>query len=288
MSINHNKLITIFIDGDKNGFNTKNSIDRFKKKIKLNNDLNLDELIKEFIKNDYNLEIIEKNDELIKFNITKKEIIKEDINNARQELRNKLKNMIKSKSNRLSNMKRNVNIPEEITKEYLKLIKLNISNNNIPSPQDVFAKKEEYKMSIPLILNNPQIKKLPQSHPYIKYFKLLAKHLDITDEHLNIPPEIINNLNNIQLPDNIQSLINKSGSINNVLDNIIGNINKTNDNKKDDEDTDTEEEIICDTPQSEINKDQNKEDNNKDKDKDESNKDKEDDDIEIINSYEIS
>ena len=151
MSIINNKLITIFIEGDKNGFNTKNSIDRFKKKIKVNNNFNIDELIKEFIKIDYNLELIEKNDELIKFNITKKEkIINKDINDVKQELRNKLKNIIKSKSNRINNNNnnKNINIPEEITKEYIKLTKLNINNNSIPSPHDVFSKKEEYKMSI--------------------------------------------------------------------------------------------------------------------------------------------
>ena len=281
MSIINNKLITVFIEGDKNGFNTKNSIDRFKKKIKVNNNFNIDELIKEFIKIDYNLELIEKNDELIKFNITKKEkIINKDINDVKQELRNKLKNIIKSKSNRINNNNKNINIPEEITKEYIKLTKLNINNNSIPSPHDVFSKKEEYKMSIPLILNNPQIKKLPQSHPYLKYFKLLAKHLDISnDNNLNISPDILNNLNNFQLPDNIQSLINKSGSINNAIDNIIGNMNKKENISK--EDTDTEEEIICDKNNDEKINDKNNDEKINDKNND-------DDDVEIINSYDIN
>jgi hypothetical protein len=245
MSIINNKLITIFIDGDKNGFYSKNSIDRFKKKIKLNQNFNFDEIKQEFIKNDYNLELIDKNEEFIKFNITKKEIIK-NIDQSKLELKNKLKNIIKLKSKKINDFNKynqKNNIPEELNREYIKLMKMKINNNSIPSPEDVLKKPDEFRVSIPIILNNPHIKKIPQSHPYIKYLKSLANYLQVPNELLSLDN---------QLPDNIQSLINKSGII--------------NDNK--DNETDTEEEIICDKEENICNK--------------------EDDDIEIINSYDLN
>ena len=281
MSIINNKLITVFIDGDKNGFISKNSIDRFKKKIKLNYNFNFDELKQEFIKIDYNLELIDKSEDFIKFNITKKEIIiiKDNIDENKKELKNRLKNIIRSKSNKNSiNINKN-NIPEELIKEYNKLIKLNINKNSIPSPQDIINRPNEFKASIPFILNNPQIKKMTKSHPYIKYLKLIVDYLDASNisQDIPLPNDIESLINNI----NIESLIDKSGNINNSnIESLIKKAGIINNNNNHDTDTDTEEEIICDKNEL-IN-------NNLIQDNNNNNNLIQDDDIEIINSYDYT
>ena len=282
MSIINNKLITVFIDGDKNGFISKNSIDRFKKKIKLNYEFNFDELKKEFIKNDYNLELIDKCEDFIKFNIIKKEIIIKDNNDeAKKELRNRLKNIIKSKSNK-NTIIHNKNIPEELIKEYNKLIKLNFNKNSIPSPQDIINKPNEFRVSIPIILNNPHVKKMPKSHPYIKYLKLIVNYLEESNTEQNI--ELPNNIESLINNTNIESLINKSGNIDkSSIESLIQKAGIINNNNTD---TDTEEEIICDNEE-EIICDNEKEiicDNKKEID----NNLTQDDDIEIINSYDFT
>ena len=87
-------LCKIYIEGDKTGFLTKNSIERFKKNIKLSQDFDLNILKKEYIKYDYDINIIDKNENYIKFNIFKQNITTcNDISSdeKRTELKKKIK-----------------------------------------------------------------------------------------------------------------------------------------------------------------------------------------------------
>ena len=65
-----NQLFKIVqIEGDKNGFNSKSAIAKFKQEVKTNNNFDLVELSKKFIKSNYQLIQISNSNEEYKFNI---------------------------------------------------------------------------------------------------------------------------------------------------------------------------------------------------------------------------
>jgi hypothetical protein len=194
-------VICVYIEGNKNGFISKNSIDKFKKNIKLKlptDNINIEEF-SQYIKYNYELKIIEKTNEYIRFNIEEKKVdIKISQNeNEKKILHNKIK-LLKSKRLNSSNIELKSDtsiVPSSIMKEYLKLLKMIPNQMLIPKPEEILSKPEEYKLTIPLFLNNSYVKKLPKNHPYIKYFKLIAKELNIPNDVMT--PEFLNTMDEI-------------------------------------------------------------------------------------------
>ena len=191
-------VLIVTINGDKNGFNSKSAVDKFKTFVKTtysDKAIDLEELKKRFIKSDYVLEIEKQTDTSVDFKIT---------NNHEQELKQKVlsdnelalrrsRELLKAKLNMMSNNRTNVSyykakaskkVPDEILKEYAKLIK--ISKIPVPEPSEVLSKPEEYKPLISSIISGPMMAQLNSSHAHSKYFKLLAKELGI-DTPLPVP-----------------------------------------------------------------------------------------------------
>ena len=124
----------------KEGFNSKEALRKFKLAVKKNN-FDINDLNK-YIKSDYKLELVEHFDDTYKFCI--KEII----------------------------------VPVELYIAY-KILSATIKVP-IPSPKDVLLNPDYYKSIIISALNNEYVNKLDSKHPYLVYFKLLAKTLKLT------------------------------------------------------------------------------------------------------------
>lgn len=224
--------ISVHIDGDKTGFNSKIAIDKFKKSVKTNNNINIDELKNKYIKNDYNLDLINKTDTEIKFKLYPKLI--NNITNNEEDKKRK-REMLKQKIKMLSNNRTNVgydiakndnNVSDELLKLYNKLVK--ISKLPIPNPAEVLKNPDQYKTMISMILGNKMMKQLGKTHPYVKYFTLLGLELGID---INQQPEITSpQLTPPKLPSNINDVMKMAGPID-----IKGN-------KINNDDTDTEDE----------------------------------------------
>jgi len=200
-----NKYITkkVFIEGDKNGFNSKIAVDKFKTCIRKmdidNTKINLDELQKKFIKSNYKLELIkyESTDENIIIKIS--ELIDKTQLTKTKLLKEKLKAMTHDRR-KLDYYKVNSdnNITDEILKEYIKLKK--ISKIPVPEPNEILSNPEQYKPILNMVLNNKLMNQMGVNHPYIRYFKLIA-------DKLNIQPQNSESDNTILTPENILSNI---------------------------------------------------------------------------------
>lgn len=83
--------IAVHIEGDKTGFVSKSAIDKFKQFVKINSSYKLEELSNKYIKQEYELEQINKTNNEIKFKVSLKQI--EPIaNKIKTDLKQKLKN----------------------------------------------------------------------------------------------------------------------------------------------------------------------------------------------------
>jgi hypothetical protein len=203
--------MNIYIDGDKNAFNSKSAINKFKDYIKNNIKFNLDDLQSRFINYNYKLEIIEKNDNSIKFNIILKELI---IKSDKSLLKNKINNL------KLNRIKQDDNNLDYL---YNKLKKLNLSIP-LPSPTDVLNNSTKYKPIIETICKALEKKANNSSNNYIKYFKLLNEKI----------------LENESASNNVNQIENEQDSAsnnNNQIDSVSNNINHITLNNE----TDTEE-----------------------------------------------
>lgn len=232
-------LKTVQIDGDKNGFNSKAAIDKFKQAIKSNNNFNLVELSKRFVKSGYQLVLVSNSGVNYKFDIKSdgSQLVQSKVNiedktiptfnennNKRELLKAKIATMKQMKNNSYyQKIKSSSNVPKDILNEYKKLIK--VSKIPIPEPSEILANPEQYRPIISMVLGNSMMKNLPQSHPYIKYFKLLAKQIN-AEEVLPIPTP--------QIPNNLEQMISMAGTVTNIKGNVMSK----------DEDTDSEEESI--------------------------------------------
>lgn len=170
----------VHIEGDKNGFNSKMALSKFKTSIKKmdydNKNINLEELKNKYIKSNFILEIMkyDTNDKDIIIKILELELEKKILEtncNNKNAIKNKLNAMKKNRN------KANENISDDIFKEYTKLKK--ISNMPLPEPNEILSNPEQYKPLISMILNNKMINQMGINHPYIKYFKLIANKLNI-------------------------------------------------------------------------------------------------------------
>jgi len=191
-----NKQIkSIVIDGDKNGFLSKNCIHKFKLALKennFNNLNNLEQISKKFIKSNYKIEIINQSNDCLNLKINlidltsntekNEETSRETPNvESRTALKSKLNILKKSRLNNynlVSNKKKlDVDVPKDILDEYAKLMK--ISKIPVPDPVEILQNPEQYKPMISMFINNKMMKQIGSSHPYSKYFKLLAKKLEL-------------------------------------------------------------------------------------------------------------
>jgi len=229
-------LKTVQIDGDKNGFNSKAAINKFKQIIKSDNNFNLEELSKNFIKDGYNIVLIDSSETEykfnIKYNVSQTKSNEKDMDLLKQKhkmLRSKIYNMNQMRTNSYyQKAKLSSNVPEDILNEYKKLMK--VSKMPIPEPSEILANPEQYRPIISMVLGNSTMKNLSQSHPYIKYFKLLAKKIG-AEEILPIPTQNFLNNENMEIPNNFEEMINMSGPVTDIKGNEMSK----------NEDTDSEE-----------------------------------------------
>jgi hypothetical protein len=175
--VSSSNFINVFIDGDRSGFNSKMALEKFKFEVKKNPEITVNELMKRFIKSDYRLETINKNDNEIKFKIYQN--VTTPNTDKQQVYKTKLKLMQDNRTNSSIHKAKNSDVvPKEILQEYTKL-KRN-TTMPIPEPIEILKNPSEYKPLISMVLGNTMMRQLPQNHPYVKYFKLLAKELNVT------------------------------------------------------------------------------------------------------------
>ena len=180
----------IHIEGDKLGFNSKMAIDKFKLAVKSNNNFNLVELSKKYIKPEYSITLVDSDDTNIRFSI--KQLVqklvalhktKEDeeaIEKKRELIRAKINLLKQERTNSgVRKAKQDNNVSDEILNEYTKLKKM--IKIPIPEPSEILSKPDEYKPLISMVLGNSMMKQFGSSHPYVKYFKLLADKLGVTE-----------------------------------------------------------------------------------------------------------
>jgi hypothetical protein len=201
------------INGDKNGFNSKSAVDKFKQVVKSDSNFDLAELSKKFIKNNYQLELENNSNNQYVFNIKQ---VSSELSSQEPNIKNKNKHeLLRAKIHNMNQMRTNgyyqkakssSDVPPDILAEYKKLIK--VSKMPIPEPSEILANPEQYKPIISMVLGNSMMKSLPQSHPYIKYFKLLAKQLG-AEEILPVPTKDFSN--NTELPNNLEQIMKMSG-----------------------------------------------------------------------------
>lgn len=230
------KSIAVHIDGDKTAFISKNSLEKFKQTIKSNSSFKLSELVEKYVKPEYNLEIISTYNNEFKYKIVVKSIQKsktektETTEKTEKTETEKKHELLKAKLNLMANSRTNSdyykakssgNVDDNILDEYQKLKK--ITKMAIPEPSEILKNPEEYKHMISMILSNSIMKQYGNTHPYVRYFKLLAEKIGAT-EILPIPTQnfdslqntVPNYINNISKPTKYTELKQVSGiNINN-------------------------------------------------------------------------
>lgn len=213
----------VFIEGDKTGFYSKTSITKFKDMIKNNNNCDIAELKRLYIKNEYNLELISKEFDYIKFNLS----LSSQINN--NELKLNLKQKIKEiKSNRTKIS--NNDTSENLNKLYADVKKIN-SNIPIPEPETVLQNPVQFKPIITLLEKSLR-NKMGNSNPCIKYLNALLNKInnDSTNESSNVLPNTNLNLSNNDNNDNVnETRINDDEIIINIDNTNNSDINTNND-----------------------------------------------------------
>ena len=120
--INH---VAVHIEGDKLGFVSKSAIDKFKQFVKTNSSYKLEELSNKYIKPEYELIQINKNDNEIKFKISLKQVI-----NERKEKLKELKQKIKNNANN-SNKETKYSTGQENSSDMIKNIIIKLQQKYI-------------------------------------------------------------------------------------------------------------------------------------------------------------
>ena len=184
----------IYIEGDKNGFNSKMAIEKFRISLKKmdfeKQKLDLEELKNKYIKSDFILEIIKYDTTVRDITIKISEIVKKPlITNNKKILKDKLNAMRKNR-NKVEDYKCSENVSDDILKEYIKLKK--ISKMPIPEPNEILSNPEQYKPILSMVLNTKMVNQMGINHPYIRYFKLIAQKLNFKPSE--IPQEILENV----------------------------------------------------------------------------------------------
>jgi hypothetical protein len=195
----------VFIEGNKDGFNSKMAVEKFKISVKKmdmeSSKLNLEELQKKYIKAEYKLELVKyestESNIIIKLSLIEKPI---DKDSNRKLLKQKLKTMKKDR-NKFDYYKVNDDdeVSNDIFKEYINLKKT--CKMPIPEPNEILSNPDQYKPLLNMILNNQMINQMGANHPYIRYFKLIAEKLNVQNENIEdtlehiseVKPNIVQN-----------------------------------------------------------------------------------------------
>ena len=235
---NANKIVNVFIDGDKNNFISKSSIQKFKQIVKTPQFKieTINELSNKFMKPGFKLICYENTNNLeYKFKIcdapinldkTPKDKLRIKINELSKSRKNN--NYHKVKSSIINDTDVSV---DDIYKEYYKLIKL--SKMQIPEPKEILENPDQFKPILSMILGNDMINKLGKNHPYVRYFTLLANKIGVQKEdiepiHKDINKEIQDVVDMLEL----KQVVGNTLSDNNDVDtedeaNETDNIDKT-------------------------------------------------------------
>lgn len=182
---NQVKPPSVFIDGDKSAFVSKAAVEKFKQAIKSTQSVNLSDLVNKYVKPEFSLELLSNEDEEWKFRVVTKQVIKQtkpqkektESEQRRELFRAKLNLMASARTNKdYRKAKSAGNVDHDILVEYQKLIKM--TKMPIPEPSEILAKPDEYRPIISAVLQNPMMKQ-QKSHPYVRYFTLIAEKLGI-------------------------------------------------------------------------------------------------------------
>ena len=206
--------MNIHIDGDREGFNSKSAVDKFKTAVRsqvADSTFDVVKLTATFIKPTHILELLERDDNTIRFRIVMKTMPKkEDDATLKNEFRMKLKMMKKNRTNNDAyKSKMSEKVPPEILNEYLKLKNMSLNGLQVPDPMEILSKQEQYKPIFPMLLQNPMIKSYGMNHPYTRYLRSLAEHMGIDLSAPVAMPNFqppVNNVNNVSEP--VPDLIN--------------------------------------------------------------------------------
>jgi len=182
---NENKnTICVFIDGDKSAFVSKAAVDKFKQSIKSNPETNLTDLVSKYIKPEYNLKLVSSDNNEYKYKLSVKPVKQQPKEKTEREQRREL---LKAKINLMANARTNRdyhkaksagNVDNEILIEYQKL--KSMTKMPIPEPSEILSNPEQYKPMISMVLSNSIMKQYGSSHPYVRYFTLLAEKIGAT------------------------------------------------------------------------------------------------------------
>ena len=152
-------IFNVHISGDKSGFNSKSSVDKFKTSIKSvlekNEELNVEDLTKRYINTNFTLSV-ERKDDNIYANVMKR--VEQSTKENRELLKAKINLMKKSRTNSDYYKAKSGNVPEDIMEEYTKLKKL--SKMPIPEPSEILENPEQYKPMLAMVLGNTMMKQL--------------------------------------------------------------------------------------------------------------------------------
>lgn len=229
------KRIAVCIDGDKSAFVSKAAIDKFKQSVKSKPSIVLDELIEKYVKPEYKLELVSSDNNEFKFKVIVKPVQKPKKEKTEKEQRHellkaKLNLMANARTNRdLHKAKNSGSVDHEILLEYQKLKK--ITKMAIPEPSEILANPEQYKPILSMVLSNSMMKQHGNSHPYVRYFKLLAEKIGATEILPQEPSQ--NNL----LPNGIENIIKNVGptELKQVSGNNISVVNDDTDSESEDD-----------------------------------------------------
>ena len=231
-------LKIVHIKGNKDYFNSKMAISKFKQAVKLNGQFDLSKLSKKYVKEGHQLVLVNSSESVYKFDIKINSPQPDNLEDKKRHdlLKSKINNMKQTRTNsNYHKAKYSSNVPDEILSEYKKLIK--ISKMPIPEPSEILDNPDQYKPIISMVLGNSMMKSMPKNHPYIKYFKLIAKEIG-AEETLPIPTENFIDDKITQLPLNLEQMMSMAGPVTDIVTDIKGE-----DMSKDaDADTDSEEE----------------------------------------------
>jgi len=179
---------SVHINGDKSGFNSKAAVDKFKVAVRAvlesNKELNTEELSTRFINSNFSLTLEKKDATTVHATVAKKQ--EQTAKDNRELLKAKINLMRKNRTNSDYYKAKSGNVPDDIMEEYTKLKKM--SKMPIPEPSEILEHPEEYKPMLAMVLGNTMMKQLGQTHPYVRYFKLLAEKLGVT-EPLPVPTQ---------------------------------------------------------------------------------------------------
>lgn len=244
---NQRKPIAVFIDGDKSTFVSKAAVDKFKQSIKSNPSSVLEELCVKYVKPEYKLELVSSDANEFKYKIITRPVQKLKKEKTEKEQRREL---LKAKLNLMANARTNSDyhkakssgtVDHEILVEYQKLKKM--TKMAIPEPSEILANPEQYRPMLSMVLSNPIMKQHGSSHPYVRYFTLLAEKIGAT-EFVQQPTE---NFGSAQtnLSNGIEEMMKNAGptELKKVSGNSISVVNDDTDSESDVEDVEDVEDI---------------------------------------------